>query len=353
MIRTPHLPGEVRPSSELGYQIVSYLAAAQAVPARALLAFMLLVASFWTSLAVAYAVVGLPVLTSGTGLTMALSVGRKLCLLATGMGPRGIRGMLLVPLPWIFWISGAAAHRLWRNTVEVARENIRVDHRRQEVTAQILQLVEDELDEEWVVRALEGLACRSSRGGLTLCDITLRNAYDEKDALLEERAGFPPGLDGPVLEEWHMRNDAADHRIRLALLRGRQAELQTANGRRPPYLDRRRARGMLGMALGRAAQGEFGLQDRSVAQTEVVRKWCRDKAREKGVRDVDMAGVLEYAIVAYYTPQRDMIAARQATASDAFRDLRADWERKWVWGWKSMWLFSIPWPIPLMHPGAN
>jgi len=106
---------------------------------------------------------------------------------------------------------------------------------------------------------------------------------------------------------------------------------------------KRRARGLLGGYLGRLAQEPFGDDTpRSTAHTMAVRKWVAQKARERGVREHDLPGVLAYAVEAYYMPSRDAIHARWLSATAEHQRARADLRTPRVWVWSKF--LGLPWP---------
>jgi len=102
-----------------------------------------------------------------------------------------------------------------------------------------------------------------------------------------------------------------------------------------------RNRGRLGCWIGRCAQAKFGLQVRTLAQDAVVRKFSEDKCIEVGVREAHRAGVIAYALLAYYTPTDDMINARQATTNRIYIQRTTEYERKWYWSLE-WWAGIVP-----------
>jgi hypothetical protein len=86
----------------------------------------------------------------------------------------------------------------------------------------------------------------------------------------------------------------------------------------------REGRGRLGRYLGRCAQGEFGPVKCTEANTAAVRKWVRDEARKRHVRECDIADVVDHAVLAFYTPSATFVATRHATAAQVLEDRRRD-----------------------------
>ncbi len=74
-------------------------------------------------------------------------------------------------------------------------------------------------------------------------------------------------------------------------------------------------RGRLRAILVQSAKNEFGLIKRSMANHHMVRKFMRDKMRERGVRPKHIQQNLDVAVACFFIPSVQDVLARQVGAT--------------------------------------
>lgn len=74
-------------------------------------------------------------------------------------------------------------------------------------------------------------------------------------------------------------------------------------------------RGRLRAILVQSAKNEFGLIKRSAANHQMVRKFMRDKMRERGVRPKHIQQNLDVAVACFFIPSVQDVLARQIGAT--------------------------------------